>query len=80
MEHDARDAQDSLTALLVPWRTGGTVGRTVYAVFDAQIPRPEHARDEDAAVIGMMDTAQLAEAAVVSHNEWLTRNRRSRGC
>jgi hypothetical protein len=66
--YDARDGQDSLRCLLAPWRTGGSVGRTIYAVFGDG--GHEHARDDEATVIGMMDTAQLAEAAVVAHNEW----------
>lgn len=74
MEHDARTSVDSLACLLSPWRAGGSIGRTVYAVFG--IKAEAHARDEDSVVIGMMDTAQLAEAVVVSHNEWLAKHRR----
>jgi hypothetical protein len=75
MEHDARDGHASLACLLAPWRTGGSIGRTIYAVFG---DIHEHARDDDATVIGIMDTAQLAEAAVVAHNEW--RKKHYKGC
>lgn len=78
-QHDARDAQGSLRALLHPWRTGGSVGRTIYAVHG--VGGQEHARDDEFDVlIGMMDTAQLAEAVVVSHNEWLKKHKRKAGC
>lgn len=71
-EHDARDAQDSLRCLLAPWRTGGSIGRTIYAVVGAG--GHEHAREDDAVVVGIMDTAQLAEAAVQGHNDWLRKH------
>lgn len=73
--YDARDGQDSLRCLLAPWRTGGSVGRTVYAIL-AHTGVHEHARDEDSTLIGLMDTAQLAEAVVVTHNEWIKKHRR----
>lgn len=77
--HDARDDQDSLRCVLHPWRTGGSVGRTIYAVLGEG--GKEHARDDEHdQLIGTMDTAQLAEAAVVAHNEWLARHRRKAGC
>ncbi len=59
--HDARSDQDSLAALLVPWRTGGSIGRTIYAVFSPG----------DEVVIGMMDTGQLAREAAYRHNDAL---------
>lgn len=71
-EHDARDAGDSLRCLLAQWRVGGSAGRTIYAVFGTQ---HEHARDDDAILIGVMDTEQLARAAALGHNEWLAKNR-----
>ena len=43
------------------WRTGRKVGRTIYAQSG-----PE-ASDEDV-LIGMMDTPELAAAAVAAHN------------
>lgn len=73
-EHDARDAGDSMRCLLAPWRVGGTVGRTLYAVFGEQ---HEHARDDDAVMIGILDTEQLARAAALAHNEWLKRHGRN---
>ncbi len=63
--HDARNAQDSLAALLVPWRVGGSIGRTIYAVFGP----------DDDVVIGMMDTAQLAREAAFRHNDALKEGR-----
>jgi hypothetical protein len=66
-KHDARDGQDSLRCLLAPWRTGGSIGRTIYAVIGEG--GHEHARDDETVVIGMMDTAQLANEAVFRHND-----------
>jgi hypothetical protein len=43
------------------WRTGRTVGRTIYAVMGV-VPN-----DHDP-LIGVMDTRALAEAAVRAHN------------
>jgi len=61
--------------LLHPWRSGGSVGRTVYAVLGKG--GAEHARDDEFdVVIGIMDTAQLAEAACVAHNDWLKKYKR----
>jgi hypothetical protein len=77
--HDARDAQDSLRCLLAPWRAGGSVGRTLYAIVSQSGPPMAHARDEETVLIGMMDTAQLAEAVVITHNDWLKKNRRRNG-
>lgn len=45
----------------VPWRTGRTVGRTIYAM------RGVRASDTDP-LIGVMDTPSLARAAVDAHN------------
>jgi len=47
--------------LSLPWRTGRHLGRTIYARLG-----PE-ASDEDP-VLGMMDTAELAEEACSAHN------------
>jgi hypothetical protein len=78
-QHDARDGQESLRCLLHPWRTGGSVGRTIYVVLGAG--GQEHARDDEHdVVIGLMDTAQLAEGAVVAHNDWLKKHKRKAGC
>jgi hypothetical protein len=68
-KHDARDAQESLQCLLAPWRTGGSIGRTIYAVLGTG--GHEHARDDEAVVIGIMDTEQLASGVVAAHNEWI---------
>jgi hypothetical protein len=70
--NDARDAQESLRCLLVPWRVGGSIGRSIYAVFASG--GTGYARDDDAVIIGVMDTEQLAQGAVVAHNEWLKRH------
>jgi hypothetical protein len=43
------------------WRTGRKVGRTIYAQLGAE------PSDEDP-LIGVMDTPQLASAAVAEHN------------
>jgi hypothetical protein len=63
--YDARPPNDSIQLAVVRWRTGGSAGRTVYAVFG-----PEHAqaRDDDSYLIGMFDTAELAQSAVDGHN------------
>lgn len=48
-----------------PWRVGRKVGRTIYA----QIGSEPH---EDDVLIGVMDTPELARAAVEAHNEAVT--------
>jgi hypothetical protein len=73
-EHDARDAGDSLRLLLAEWRVGGSVGRTLYAIFGPEHGH-EHARDDDAVMIGVRDTEQLARGAALAHNEWLAKHR-----
>jgi hypothetical protein len=50
-----------LRAHLLPWRVGRKVGRTIYAVVG------DRASDHDL-LIGVMDTRELAEAAVRAHN------------
>jgi hypothetical protein len=50
---------DSL--LLLPWRTGRKVGRTIYAVT-GQEP------SDDDVLIGMMDTPELAAETCAAHN------------
>lgn len=50
------------------WRVGRKVGRTVYAMVDN---RPS----DDDVLIGLMDTAELARAAVLAHNTVLRRSR-----
>lgn len=50
------------TWLGVKWRTGRKVGRTIYAVVGRD------ASDNDV-LIGVMDTASLANEAVNAHNE-----------
>lgn len=49
-------------SLAYRWRTGRKLGRTIYMQIG---PEPS---DEDE-FIGLMDTADLAEQIVVSHNE-----------
>jgi hypothetical protein len=46
------------------WRQGRRVGRTIYAM-------PGIVADDHDLLIGMMDTAKLAEAAVRAHNSGL---------
>lgn len=43
------------------WRTGRKLGRTIYAIIG------QNASDIDV-LIGMMDTVELAEEAVMAHN------------
>lgn len=49
---------------LLPWRVGRKVRRTLYAQVG---PEPS----DDDKLIGMLDTAKLAAAAVDAHNRWL---------
>jgi hypothetical protein len=51
--------------LRVPWRVGRKVGRTIYAA-----PFPDRPSEHDP-LVGMMDTPELAEAAVRAHNDAL---------
>lgn len=45
----------------MPWRTGRKVGRTIY------LQRDDEPSDDDS-LIGVMDSPELAEAAVQAHN------------
>lgn len=63
--HDARHRQGSSVLVRLRWRTGGSVGRTIYAY---QGDKSEHARDDNSYLIGMMDTPELAQSAVDGHN------------
>lgn len=56
----------------VPWRTGRSLGRTVYARTGGDDWKAD-------TVIGMMDTAELAEEACTAHNAGLILNRASAG-
>lgn len=49
-----------------PWRTGRSVGRTIYAC-----PPGSTYRDGET-LIGLMDTPELARAAVVAHNLFIS--------
>lgn len=49
-----------------PWRTGRSVGRTIYACP----PKSSHRNGE--VLIGMMDSPELAAAAVEAHNRLLS--------
>lgn len=56
----------------LPWRTGRKLGRTVYARTGGE--------DWEAdTVIGMMDTAELAEEACAAHNAGLARRQAQGG-
>ncbi len=46
-----------------PWRVGRKAGRTIYAMKGN---RPS----DDDVLIGMLDTPELAKAAVEAHNHW----------
>lgn len=46
----------------VPWRTGQSVGRTIYAC------PPGSSYRQGEVLIGLMDTPELARAAVDAHN------------
>jgi hypothetical protein len=61
MGHDARGVEESVELLLRPWRTGRRVGRNIYAQVG------DDPSDDDV-IIGQMDTAELAQGAVDSHN------------
>jgi hypothetical protein len=50
----------------VPWRTGRTLGRTLYARTGGDDFKAD-------TVFGMLDTPELAEAACADHNEALAR-------
>lgn len=56
--HDARPPDQSLEALVSPWRVGGKVARNIYAVMPA-----------GDLLIGQMDTGQLARECVYRHND-----------
>lgn len=53
-------------AVWTSWRTGRKVGRTIYMQFG---PEP----DDGDLLIGMMDSAEIAQAAVDAHNASLRR-------
>ena len=63
---DANGMNDHHQAFLVrlPWRTGRRVGRTIYA----QVSGKANSAD---VLIGLMDTVELADEAVASHNALL---------
>ena len=52
------------------WRTGRSIGRTIYAV-----PPGAQYRSGDEVVLGMMDTPALASHIVKIHNMWLYEER-----
>lgn len=64
--HDARGAEESDRLARVPWRTGASLGRSVYAIFGEG--GHEQARDDEAVLIGTFDAAVLAAEAVEAHN------------
>lgn len=57
----APGSDEERSALAVPWRTGQSIGRTIYATA-----RPDPSDDDR--VIGMLDTPELAAEAVAAHN------------
>jgi hypothetical protein len=52
------------------WRTGRKVGRTIYAVVGEQ-------PSDDDKLIGLMDTAEIADEVVRAHNACLERSQRA---
>lgn len=58
--HDARGQSASMRLADRPWRVGGSVGRTIYAV--------EGPNDPADTLIGMMDSEELARLVVDDHN------------
>jgi hypothetical protein len=51
-----------MTFVQRPWRTGRKVGRTIYARLGRE-------PSDDDVLIGVMDTPELAAAAVAAHNQ-----------
>jgi hypothetical protein len=64
--YDCRSEETSRWLATLPWRIGGSVGRTIYA--RAAGGPTEHARDQETYLIGLMDSALLAQAACDAHN------------
>jgi hypothetical protein len=63
-DESARPLKDDFT--MQYWRQGRKVGRTIYA-------RLGHKPSDSDPLIGVMDTAQIAGAAVRAHNRFLDR-------
>ena len=55
----------------LPWRTGRSLGRTIYARTGGEDWEADTA-------IGMLDTRELAEAACAAHNAELARGQAER--
>jgi hypothetical protein len=55
---------DQLAPEALPWRIGRKVGRTIYAQAGSQ-------PSDDDALIGLMDTQELAAAVVEIHNAYV---------
>lgn len=57
----------------VPWRTGSKAGRTIYAMVNGRDATSEDCDDPAKladVLIGVMDTAELADAVVEAHNQF----------
>lgn len=53
-----------MNAQACPWRSGRSVGRTIYAVYTDPVTG-----EEASTLIGVMDTPALAAEAVAAHND-----------
>lgn len=62
---DLESSEVRLAVVEALWRTGRKVGRTIYAMV-AKLP------SDDDELIGVMDTRELAQAAVNAHNTALS--------
>jgi len=60
-------AAETLDLLSLPWRTGRSVGRTIYAQGGDSASRED-------ALVGVMDTPELAAEACAGHNARLSPN------
>jgi hypothetical protein len=64
-------ALEPVDLINVEWRAGTKVGRTLYAM----VGKDDCLKD---VLIGVMDTPQLAQAVVTTHNAWVTAMAHSR--
>lgn len=67
--YDCRAEEESRWLATLPWRVGGSIGRTIYAW--AAGATTEHARDQESYLIGLMDSLLLAQAVCDAHNAQL---------
>lgn len=61
--HDARPADQAHKFIALPWRVGGSVGRTIYV--------KEGRSDPADSLIGLVDSSELADHIVALHNAHL---------